>query len=78
MKIGLIGHGKMGKAVHTAALEKGHEVATCITSSDADFSLLDSVDVCIDFTTPDAVWGNLQKLASLKKNYYYWNNRLGN
>jgi len=68
MKIGLIGFGKMGKAAKAAALEKGHEVTVSLDSSNTDFSPLVEVDVCIDFTSPDAVWGNIQKFAPLKKN----------
>lgn len=46
MRIGLIGNGKMGKAVERLALEIGHEVFIGFDST---------VDVAIDFTEPDAV-----------------------
>ncbi|MCP5506544.1 MAG: dihydrodipicolinate reductase [Chlamydiales bacterium] len=46
MKIGLIGYGKMGKAVEVVALEKGHTVSIGISFE---------VDVLIDFTEPSAV-----------------------
>lgn len=68
MKIGLIGFGKMGGATQVAAIERGHEVRAIISSKNDDFSCLEEVDVCIDFTSPDAVWENLQKIAPFKKN----------
>lgn len=67
MKIGLIGYGKMGKAIEAIAQEKGHEVLVRMDSKTSDFSQLEAVDVCIDFTSPNAVWENIQKLAPLKK-----------
>lgn len=68
MKIGLIGYGKMGRAVEYVALEKGHEVVERIDSKKTDFSALKKADICLDFTAPQAVWKNLEKLACLKKN----------
>lgn len=67
MKIGLIGYGKMGKAVEKAALEKGHEIVARLTR-EADLGLLEEADVCIDFTAPDAVWKTIEFLAPFKKN----------
>lgn len=46
MKMGLIGYGKMGKAVEEVALQKGHIISLGISSA---------VDVLIDFTEPAAV-----------------------
>ena len=46
MKIALHGYGKMGKEVHQAALEKGHDVVV---------GLENVSDVLIDFTGPNAV-----------------------
>ena len=68
MKIALIGFGKMGGAAQVAAVERGHEVTAIVSSKDDDFSCLAEVNVCIDFTSPDAVLGNLKKIAPLKKN----------
>jgi 4-hydroxy-tetrahydrodipicolinate reductase len=67
MKIGLIGFGKMGGATQIAAIERGHEVGAIISSKGDDFSSLKDVDICIDFTAPDAVLENLRKIAPLKK-----------
>ncbi len=58
----------MGKVVEAVAEKKGHRVSTRICSLDTDFTKLRDVDICIDFTSPNAVWENLQKLAPFKKN----------
>lgn len=54
MKIGLIGYGKMGKAVEVVAIERGHTVSIGI-SSDAD--------VFIDFSEPTAVAQTAEALS---------------
>ncbi len=54
MKIGLVGYGKMGKAIEEIAIERGHEV---LFKSNSVFPLnekdINSVDVIIEFTKPD-------------------------
>ena len=54
MKIGLVGYGKMGRAIEEIALERGHEI---IFKSNSVFPLnfkdIESVDVVIEFTKPD-------------------------
>lgn len=57
IKFHLIGYGKMGKLVEKAALSRNHEIVD-----------LENADVCIDFTTPEAVLDTLKKIAPLKKN----------
>lgn len=57
MKIGLIGYGKMGKAVEKVALERGHRISIGITSE---------ADVFIDFTEPAAVVKTAQALQGKK------------
>lgn len=56
MKIGLIGYGKMGKAIERIALERGHSIAYKIDSQttidQVDLSL---ADVAIEFTQPGLV-----------------------
>jgi len=53
MKIGLIGYGKMGKAIEAIALERGHTIVFRVNSEhpieQADFSL---ADVAIEFSQP--------------------------
>jgi 4-hydroxy-tetrahydrodipicolinate reductase len=54
MRLALLGYGKMGKAIETIALERGHEVVARINSqlplSNVNWS---EVDVCIEFTRPE-------------------------
>jgi 4-hydroxy-tetrahydrodipicolinate reductase len=67
MKIGLVGYGKMGKAVETTALQKGHEIVARIDShNNLDFSSLSQADVVIEFTNPTAVLANLRACLDLK------------
>lgn len=57
LKIGLIGYGKMGRAVEASAIARHHEIV------EPEFA-----DCLIDFTAPKAVLGNMEKFAPLKKN----------
>lgn len=66
MKIGLIGYGKMGKAVETAALLKGHEIVARINSHNSNnLSNISEADVIIEFTNPKAVLTNLRACLDL-------------
>lgn len=60
MKILLIGYGKMGKAIETIALSRGHEIAGKIDVGDTLNDFQDSVDVAIEFTQPQSVVNNLK------------------
>lgn len=61
MKIGLIGYGKMGKAIEVAAIERGHQIGfksnseTPLTVED-----LNSVDVAIEFSKPELAVKHIQ------------------
>jgi 4-hydroxy-tetrahydrodipicolinate reductase len=74
MKIALIGYGRMGREVEMAAAEKGHAVVARIdpfaaetTEREISAATLESADVCIEFTQPDAVVKNVRQVAHLKK-----------
>lgn len=67
MKIGLIGYGNMGQMIEKMALSQGHEIVAKITSKSWQMDALAKADVCMEFTNPDSVLGNVQKLAELKK-----------
>ena len=57
MKIALIGYGKMVKMIEQIARERGHEVESIIDNDnqqDFDSPQLQSADVAIDFSTPQA------------------------
>ena len=73
MKIALIGYGKMGKLLEAKALEKGFSITAIVDSKNSLKSKMTrdallNADVCIDFSTPDAVLENIKALAPLKKN----------
>lgn len=62
----LLGHGRMGQLVEALAADAGCEVVALISSAGgpkAIEALADPVDVAIDFTTPDAVLGNVLALS---------------
>lgn len=61
MKIALIGHGGMGKAVEAVALERGHEVSVVEIGQEID----GSCDMAIDCSLGESVMGNASKCADL-------------
>ena len=61
MKIALIGYGKMGKMIEQIALSRGHEIVSIIdidNQQDFDSEAFKSADVAIEFTAPQAAYGN--------------------
>lgn len=71
MKIAIIGYGRMGKMVEQAAQARGHEI---VAKFDIDNNVggagltkesLAGAAVAIDFSVPDAVLPNVQKLLAL-------------
>ena len=64
MKIALIGYGKMGKMIEQIARERGHEIVSIIdidNQQDFDSPEFQSADVAIEFTAPQAAYGNYLK-----------------
>ena len=64
MKIALIGYGKMGKMIEQIALDRGHDVVSIIdvnNQEDFDSPAFASADVAIEFTAPQAAYGNYLK-----------------
>lgn len=64
MKIALIGHGKMGRAIERIALERGHEIVSIIdidNLGDFDSDAFRSADVAIEFTTPATAVDNYRR-----------------
>ncbi len=62
MRIALIGYGKMGKAIEEIAIERGHTVSAIVdlsTEVKIDSELKKTVDVAIEFTSPEAAKQNL-------------------
>ena len=67
MKIALIGYGKMGKMIEQIARERGHEIVSIIdidNQQDFDSPQFQSADVAIEFTAPQAAYGNYLKAFS--------------
>lgn len=68
MRIALFGFGKMGREVSEVAREQGETIAEVFD----EFRLvqvepLADVDMCIDFSTPDAVVGNIRAAIQAKR-----------
>ena len=64
MKIALIGYGKMGKMIEEIAKSRGHEIVSIIdidNQEDFESDAFASADVAIEFTAPQAAYGNYLK-----------------
>lgn len=60
MNIALIGYGKMGQAIETIAVERGHSILLKVSSTTGDYTL-DNIDVAIDFSLPTTAVKNISK-----------------
>ena len=58
MKIGLIGYGKMGKAIEKIAIDRGHLIS--FKTNDFNLNLIKDVDVSIEFSTPESAFTNIK------------------
>lgn len=67
MKIALIGYGKMGRMIEQAATAGGFEVACVIDINGVERGDLQDADVCIEFSQPAAVLGNIRLAAEAGK-----------
>ena len=64
MKIALIGYGKMGKMIEEIACARGHEIVSIIdidNQEEFESDAFASADVAIEFTAPQAAYGNYLK-----------------
>ena len=85
-RIAIIGYGNMGREIERAALSRGLTVQAIIDVQPQRQGLerpeeaLAGVDVCVEFTTPDAVLENVRMCASAGKNLVIgttgWGDRL--
>jgi len=86
ISLALLGYGKMGKTIAALASQRGFEVRLVM---DVDANAqgkgitaenFQGIDVCIEFTTPDAVVENIRRVAALRVNLVVgttgWHNRL--
>ncbi len=84
MKLALLGYGKMGREIVTLVKEAESDEITSISFrkgwEDFDEAGIKNSDVVIDFTSPEAVLSNAQRVLSLGKNMVIgttgWYNRL--
>ncbi|HEX9006926.1 MAG TPA: 4-hydroxy-tetrahydrodipicolinate reductase [Bacteroidota bacterium] len=86
MNIALIGYGKMGREVERVAKEKGMKIAKIFDIKENPQGMgltrdsLKGVDVCIDFSSPVAVFDNICAVAEAGKNMVVgttgWHDRL--
>lgn len=61
MKILLIGHGKMGKAIEEFAIQRGHSLVATVDVNDTLMpTLAEQADVAIEFTHPDSAFENIK------------------
>jgi 4-hydroxy-tetrahydrodipicolinate reductase len=86
LNLALLGYGKMGKTLAQLAPQRGFEVRLVM---DVDVNAqghgitpenFQGIDVCIEFTTPDAVVENIRRVAALAVNLVVgttgWHDRL--
>jgi len=61
MKIGLIGYGKMGKAIEKMATHQGHKIVFAIGGEKIpNAEELKNADVCVEFTGPESAFDNIK------------------
>src|SRR5215204_50528 len=71
MRIAVVGNGRMGQAVAALALRQGHTIHTTLGSTEniggraLTRDWLSGSDVAIEFTRPDSVERNLEKLIEI-------------
>src|SRR6185369_12316147 len=65
MKLAIIGYGKMGRLIEQLAPEYGFTSIVTVDIGE-DFAKAAGADVAIEFTMPEAVPGNIEKLAGMK------------
>ena len=69
MRLAIVGHGRMGQAVEVLARERGHTVSLVVAGVDnrdgqaLSPERLAGIDVALEFTRPDAVLNNVERLV---------------
>jgi len=66
MKLALLGYGKMGRMIEQAATAGGLEVVCVRDPVAGSRGTLTDADVCVDFSEPDAVMGNIKMAADAR------------
>ena len=68
MRIALIGFGKMGREIDAVAREQGETIARVFElGSEVQAEALGDVDICIDFSMPEAVLSNIRAAIAAKR-----------
>lgn len=68
MRIALIGYGKIGKEIEKIALSRGHSINLIIDkNNESDLNSIEknTIDVAIEFTSPESAVNNIQKCFEL-------------
>ena len=68
MRIALIGYGKMGQAIESIAIAKGHQIVLKIdinNAADLNKENIAQADVAIEFTGPHSAFANVMKCLEL-------------
>ena len=68
MKVAIIGYGKMGRTIERILLERGHDVALIVdvdNAADLCAETCAGLDVAIEFSAPDAAFGNVRKCLEM-------------
>jgi len=68
MKIALLGYGKMGRAIESIAVERGHEIGVTIDNEQEWNDRLDALmdcNIAVDFSMPATVVSNIRKCFAL-------------
>ncbi len=71
IKLAIIGYGQMGKLIEQLAPKYNFEVISIIDpllGNEISGETLSGAEVCVDFTTPDTAFTNIQKICELGKN----------
>ncbi|MEK6982943.1 MAG: 4-hydroxy-tetrahydrodipicolinate reductase [Nanoarchaeota archaeon] len=75
MNIAIVGYGRMGHEIERVAQNRGINVQSIIDPNDEDAGhkyidtlSMENVDVCIDFSAPNAVLANIEKISKFGKN----------
>ena len=75
MNIAIIGYGRMGQEIEKIARNRGINIQSIIdpnaknaTHGEINEKSMKNVDVCIDFTRPDAVLENIKRISKFRKN----------
>jgi len=69
MNIALVGYGRMGHEIESAAISRGHIIKLIVDKdnlSDLNEANTKGIDVVIEFTTPETAFENIQKCIKMK------------